>query len=86
MCHEYEYWMRGTTKQEKALCADTSRLGSHSPSKKWRARTFDFVGVWDERIPKENLSWKGLTKFKEAFGGKTLYYPLLKWEKNQFAG
>jgi len=40
------------------------------------AKQFDFVGVWDERIPNKFHEWKGFTKFKEGFGGAAQYYPL----------
>jgi len=71
------YWIAGAAKEGKKYFAPT--LLAHEAmklAKKRKARQFDFVGVWDERIPKENLSWKGFTKFKEGFGGETLYYPL----------
>ena len=71
------YWIAGATREGKKLFAPTLLVWEALKlSKKRGLKTFDFIGVWDERIPKENLSWKGFTKFKEGFGGQTLYYPL----------
>lgn len=71
------YWIAGATREGKKLFAPTLLVWEALKlSKKRGAKTFDFIGVWDERIPKENLSWKGFTKFKEGFGGQTLYYPI----------
>lgn len=71
------YWIAGATREGKKLFAPTLLVWEALKlSKKRGAKTFDFIGVWDERIPKENLSWKGFTKFKEGFGGETLYYPI----------
>ncbi len=72
------YWIAGATREGKKLFAPTLLVWEALKlSKKRGMKTFDFIGVWDERIPKENLSWKGFTKFKEGFGGQTLYYPLV---------
>ena len=71
------YWIAGATKQGKKLFAPTLLVWEALQlAKKRGARSFDFVGVWDERIPKQNREWLGFTKFKEGFGGKTQYYPL----------
>lgn len=73
------YWIVGATKEGKKLFAPTLLVWeSLKTSKKKGCTSFDFIGVWDERLPKENLSWKGFTKFKEGFGGEELYYPLFK--------
>ena len=72
------YWIAGATKKGKKLFAPTLLVWEAIKlSKKHRCTQFDFVGVWDERIPKQYDSWKGFTKFKEGFGGTTLYYPLI---------
>ncbi len=72
------YWIAGATKKGKKLYAPTLLVWEALKlSKKHGAKLFDLVGVWDERIPKQNTDWKGFTKFKEGFGGKTLYYPLV---------
>lgn len=71
------YWIVGATKEGKKLFAPTLLVWkSLKTAKKNGCSTFDFIGVWDERLPKENLNWKGFTKFKEGFGGTPLYYPL----------
>lgn len=71
------YWIAGATKEGKKLFAPTLLVWEAlKESKKRRCRAFDFVGVWDERRPAKNHEWKGFTKFKEGFGGKSLYYPL----------
>jgi lipid II:glycine glycyltransferase (peptidoglycan interpeptide bridge formation enzyme) len=71
------YWIAAGTKEGKKQFAPTLLVHEAlKVAKKRKAKYFDFVGVWDERIPKQNLSWKGFTKFKEGFGGETLYYPL----------
>jgi hypothetical protein len=72
------YWIAGATRAGKKLYAPTllaweaMKLGKSKGCKQ-----FDFVGVWDERIPRQNTEWHGFTKFKEGFGGTTLYYPLV---------
>lgn len=71
------YWLAGSTKIGKKLFAPTLLVWEALKlAKKKGYKRFDFVGVWDERIPKMNRNWKGFTKFKEGFGGQSLYYPL----------
>lgn len=71
------YWIAGATLEGKKLFAPTLLVWEAIKlAKKRGAKQFDFVGVWDERIPKENHNWKGFTKFKEGFGGTELYYPI----------
>lgn len=73
------YWIAGSTQEGKRLFAPTLLAWeSMRLAKKMGAIAFDFVGAWDERLPKENHEWKGFTKFKEGFGGSTLYYPILQ--------
>jgi len=70
------YWLVGATKQGKKLFAPTLLVWEALKlSKKRGMKEFDFLGVNDERLPKDNPSWRGFTKFKEEFGGKPLYYP-----------
>lgn len=71
------YWIAGATKQGKKLFAPTLLVWEAlKVSKKRGCKEFDFVGVWDERLPNYYTEWKGFTKFKEGFGGKELYYPI----------
>jgi lipid II:glycine glycyltransferase (peptidoglycan interpeptide bridge formation enzyme) len=71
------YWIAGSTREGKKLFAPTILVHEALKiSKKRNMNTFDFVGVYDDRMPKENRAWKGFTKFKEGFGGKELYYPV----------
>lgn len=73
------YWIAGATREGKKLFAPTMLVWEAIRfAKKQGAKQFDFVGVWDERLPKENHNWKGFTKFKEGFGGTPLYYPIVK--------
>jgi len=73
------YWLAGATRQGKKLFAPTLLVWEALKlSKKRGCKQFDFVGVWDERTPRQNLKWKGFTKFKEGFGGKPMYYPILR--------
>lgn len=70
------YWITGTTKYGKKLFAPSLLVWEAIRLAKSRgAKYFDFVGVWDERFPKENKEWLGFTKFKEGFGGNVFYYP-----------
>lgn len=72
------YWIAGATKKGKKLFAPTLLVWEALKLAKQKGCTaFDFVGVWDERLPQNFNSWKGFTKFKEGFGGKELYYPLV---------
>ncbi len=72
------YWIAGTITHGKKLFAPTLLVWeSIKLAKQKKSKIFDFVGVWDERLPKENTQWLGFTKFKEGFGGKTAYYPLV---------
>lgn len=71
------YWIAGATKKGKHMFAPTLLVWealrySHNRN----CTRFDFVGVWDERMPHQYTAWKGFTKFKEGFGGTALYYPL----------
>lgn len=72
------YWIAGALPQGKKLFAPTLLVWEAlKESKKLGCKALDFVGVWDERHPNKNHEWKGFTKFKEGFGGYTLYYPLV---------
>lgn len=72
------YWIAGAIKHGKKLYAPTLLVWeSLKVAKKNGSTVFDFVGTWDERIPKENLEWQGFTKFKSGFGGTESYYPLI---------
>ena len=71
------YWIAGATREGKKLSAPTILIyEALKNSKKRNMKIFDFVGVFDDRMPKENRAWKGFTKFKEGFGGNELYYPI----------
>ena len=71
------YWIAGATKQGKKLFVPTILVWEALKVAKRRGmKQFDFVGVWDERKPREHHEWLGFTKFKEGFGGKPFYYPL----------
>ncbi|MFZ2025447.1 MAG: peptidoglycan bridge formation glycyltransferase FemA/FemB family protein [Microgenomates group bacterium] len=73
------YWIAGATKKGKHMFAPTLLVWEALKFAHGKKCTyFDFVGVWDERKPKQYTEWKGFTKFKEGFGGKELYYPLAK--------
>lgn len=73
------YWVAGATKEGKRLFAPTLLVWEALKlAKKRRCTSLDFVGVWDERMPKQNHQWKGFTKFKEGFGGEELYYPIIQ--------
>ncbi len=76
------YWIAGATREGKKLFAPTLLVWEALKLAKIRgAKQFDFVGVWDERLPRQYDSWKGFTKFKEGFGGKTIYYPIAMLHK-----
>jgi hypothetical protein len=70
------YWIAGATKKAKHLFAPTLLAWEAIRlSKLHSSHTFDFLGIWDERMPKEHTDWLGFSKFKEGFGGYTHYYP-----------
>jgi len=70
------YWIAGATKKGKKLFAPTLLVWEAlKVAKANHMKQFDFVGIWDDRFPKENKDWLGFTKFKQGFGGKTIYYP-----------
>lgn len=72
------YWIAGATREGKKRFAPTLLVWEALKiSKKRGCKQFDFVGVWDERMPKQFHEWKGFTKFKEGFGGTYLYYPIV---------
>jgi len=71
------YWIAGALPKGKKLFAPTLLVWEAlKESKHLGCKALDFVGVWDERHPDKNHEWKGFTKFKEGFGGETLYYPM----------
>lgn len=73
------YWIAGAIKEGKKQFAPTLLVWEALiTAKKHGMKLFDFVGVWDERIPDKNKEWHGFTKFKEGFGGYTRYYPIVK--------
>lgn len=75
--HIAYYWIAGALPKGKKLFAPTLLVWEAlKESKRLGCNALDFVGVWDERHPDKNHEWKGFTKFKEGFGGKTLYYPI----------
>lgn len=76
------YWIAGATSEGKKLFAPTLLVWEALKlSKKHGCRSFDFVGVWDERQPEYFKAWHGFTKFKEGFGGKPIYYPIALYSK-----
>lgn len=71
------YWIAGATHEGKKLFAPTLLVWhALTVGKKRKCTAFDFIGVWDERKPNQFPEWKGFTKFKEGFGGTSLYYPI----------
>jgi lipid II:glycine glycyltransferase (peptidoglycan interpeptide bridge formation enzyme) len=71
------YWIAGATHEGKKLFAPTLLVWhALKIGKKRKCDVFDFIGVWDERKPQQSPEWKGFTKFKEGFGGTTVYYPI----------
>lgn len=71
------YWIAGATHEGKKLFAPTLLVWhAFKVGKKRGCKLFDFIGVWDERKPKQSPEWKGFTKFKEGFGGTPVYYPI----------
>lgn len=71
------YWLAGATGEGKKKFAPTLiAWEAIKLAKKRECTAFDFVGVWDERTPKQHTDWLGFTKFKEGFGGAPRYYPV----------
>lgn len=71
------YWIAGATNKAKKLHAPTLLVYKALLVAKNRGSTaFDFLGVFDPRMPNQNKDWIGFTKFKEGFGGKEIYYPV----------
>ncbi|OGG01311.1 hypothetical protein A2Z33_05350 [Candidatus Gottesmanbacteria bacterium RBG_16_52_11] len=73
------YWVAGSIRQGKQAAAPSLLAWEAIRIAKSRGcRIFDFVGVWDERIPRRNRNWLGFTRFKEGFGGTDIYYPVVR--------
>ncbi len=71
------YWMAGYTKKAKNLAAPTLLVWeSLKYAKKLGCATFDFEGIYDERLPHQGRDWQGFSKFKSGFGGQKYKYPL----------
>jgi lipid II:glycine glycyltransferase (peptidoglycan interpeptide bridge formation enzyme) len=71
------YWIAGSTKHGKKLFAPSLLVcEAMTIAKNNGALEFDFLGIWDERLPSQNHEWIGFTKFKEGFGGTEKYYPI----------
>lgn len=78
------YMYAGSTKEGKKLFAPTLLVWEALKlSKKLGLKTFDFEGIYDERYKSTN-NWKGFTKFKEGFGGKTIIHPLTQVYHSNF--
>jgi len=76
------YWIAGSTKHGKKLFTPTLLVyEAMRIAKNHGASEFDFLGVWDERLPTQNHEWEGFTKFKEGFGGTEKYYPIATLHK-----
>jgi hypothetical protein len=76
------YWIAGSTKHGKKLFTPTLLVyEAMCIAKNHGAEEFDFLGVWDERLPTQNHEWEGFTKFKEGFGGTEKYYPIATLHK-----
>lgn len=73
------YWIAGSTKKGKKLHAPTLLVWEALKLSRVRGmKQFDFVGVFDDRLPKENRQWLGFTRFKEGFGGTPVTYPIAR--------
>lgn len=76
--HIAYYWIAGSTHVGKKLFAPTLLVWNALKISKIRGmKKFDFVGTWDDRLPKQNTQWLGFTKFKAGFGGVESYYPII---------
>ncbi|MBU1327193.1 peptidoglycan bridge formation glycyltransferase FemA/FemB family protein [Patescibacteria group bacterium] len=77
--HVAYYWIACASKHGKKFFTPTFLVWEAIKLAKSRGcKLFDFVGVWDERNTQHYKEWIGFTKFKEGFGGKSLYYPIVK--------
>lgn len=66
------YWYASALQSGKTLFAPTLLVWEALKLAKRKGnKIFDFEGICDERFPRASESWKGFTKFKEGFGGKT---------------
>jgi len=62
------YWHNASSHLGKKLFAPTLCVWQAMlECKKRGLKVFDFEGLYDERIPNRNLSWRGFSKFKEGF-------------------
>lgn len=67
------YWYASALPIGKILFAPTLLVWKAlKVAKKRKCTVLDFEGVYDERFPKASESWRGFTKFKDGFGGKTV--------------
>ncbi len=65
------YWHNASTPDGKKLFAPTLCVWEAvKEARRRKLKVFDFEGVWDERFPKLNQGWKGLSRFKEGFTTK----------------
>jgi len=70
------YWMAAANREGKKSFAPTLLAWEALKfAKKQGCAIFDFEGVFDERFTTQSPAWKGFSKFKEGFGGKSVYYP-----------
>lgn len=69
------YWFASALAEGKKLFAPSLLVWEAiKTSQKKGCDVFDFEGIYDDRFPKASSSWKGFTKFKEGFGGKTIVF------------
>ncbi|MBP7928163.1 GNAT family N-acetyltransferase [Patescibacteria group bacterium] len=72
------YWGVGVTSLgRKSLLSNLLLWEMLSAVKERGCHVFNIGGVWDERVPYLNKDWKGITYFKEGFGGRNVYLPLV---------
>jgi lipid II:glycine glycyltransferase (peptidoglycan interpeptide bridge formation enzyme) len=62
------YWHNGSLDIGKKLFAPTLCIWEAIlECKRRRLKVFDFEGLYDERFPNKNTSWKGFSRFKLGF-------------------